>query len=84
MIRHAMQNLEALYAKLNTSHPHKRSVTVEIMVPKDLVKCHDPSFSRSVQCLIQRLRLTNSEQASLTSQSEVHQKWHRQGVGTQR
>jgi hypothetical protein len=34
-----MTNMEPFYEKLAASHPHRRSVTVEIAVPRNLVKC---------------------------------------------
>ena len=39
LVRHGMLSLEAFWEKIASTHPHRRSVTVEIAVPRHLIKC---------------------------------------------
>ena len=38
VIRHAMMSMETFYEKLGVTHPHRRAVTVEICVPRHLLR----------------------------------------------
>ena len=39
VVRHGMMSMETFYDKLSATHPHRRAVTVEITVPRHLLKC---------------------------------------------
>ena len=42
VVRHGMMSMETFFDKLTTTHPHRRAVTVEISVPRALLRCpHD-------------------------------------------